>query len=186
MAAHWAVLRRAPVVAAVFIAASMGLLIWGLQLRQANRRLEADLRAARHAARPALPRPPRDEAPDALKEENERLRRQLQDATVPQVNLRSVGLAAGAAAAVEPGATVLLVITPPAPALPEYRLRVLAYDGRIVWEGAGLKPGAQSAITVLWPGALARPGEYRAELFGPAPTDRRVQQYPLAVRAAAP
>jgi hypothetical protein len=186
MAAHWAVLRRAPVVAAMFIAASLALLIWGLQLRQANRRLEADLRSARHAARPALPRPPRDEEPDALKADNERLRRALQDATVPQVNVPTVALAAGTVTTIEPTSTVLLVIAPPPPALPEYRVRVLAYDGSIVWEGAGLKPGAaQGAITVVWPGALARPGQYRVELFGPAPTDRRVQMYPLAVQPPA-
>lgn len=185
MAAHWAVLRRAPVLAAIFIAATLGLLIWGLQLRQANRRLEADLRGARHAARPALPRPPKDEEPDALKAENERLRRELQDATVPQVNVPTVTLVAGTVTTIAPTSTVLLVIAPPAPALPEYRLRVLAYDGSIVWQGAGLKPSAQGSITVVWPGPLARPGQYRVELFGPAPTDRRVQMYPLAVQASA-
>ena len=186
MAAHWAVLRRPPVLAAVFMAATLGLLIWGLQLRQANRRLEAELRGARHAARPALARPPRDEEPDALKAENERLRRQLQDSTVPQVNVPTVTLAAGTVTTIGPTSTVLLVIAPPPPALSEYRVRVLAYDGSIVWEGAGLKPGAQQAlITVVWPGALARPGQYRVELFGPAPTDRRVQMYPLEVKTPA-
>jgi hypothetical protein len=186
MAAHWAVLRRAPVLAAIFVAATLALLIWGVQLRQANRRLEADLRGARHAARPALPRPPRGEEPDALRAENQRLRRELQDATVPQVNVPTVTLAAGTVTTIEPASTVLLLIAPPAPALPEYRLRVLAYDGSIVWEGEGLKPSApQGVITVVWPGALARPGQYRAELFGPAATDRRVQTYPLTVPAPA-
>jgi hypothetical protein len=188
MAAHWPLLRRAPVVAGAFVAASLGLLIWGLQLRQANTRLEADLRAARHASRPALPPRPAGEAPDGLRTENERLRHQLQEATVPQVNVPTVSLAPGAASAAiaDGGTTALLVITPPpTPSWPEYRLRVLAYDGSIVWERAGLKPGPQSAITVVWPGALARPGAYRLELFGPAATDRRVQMYSLTVREAA-
>lgn len=59
---------------------------------------------------------------------------------------------------------------------------MLGHDGSIVWEGSGLRRASEGTITVVWPGSLARPGDYRLELFGPAPTDRRVETFLLVVR----
>ena len=185
MAARGSGFARFPVLVAVLGVVSVALLVWAMVLRQANVRLRSDLRAARQGSRPALRPAPTTDAPAALKDDNQRLRRELQDMAVPQVNVATVSLSPGAqrAAALPAASTALLVLRPPpAGALPEYRLRVLAHDGSIVWEGSGLRRSAEGTLTVVWPAALARPGNYRLELFGPAPADRRVESFQLAVQ----
>ncbi len=185
MAARWGRLARSPVPLAALGAVSLALLVWAMGLRQANAKLASDLRAARQGSRPAWGPAPTTDAPAALKDDNQRLRRELQELAVPQVNVATVSLSTGAQrAAVLPAAsTALLVLRPPpAGALPEYRLRVLAHDGSIVWEGSGLRRSPEGTLTVVWPASLARPGDYRLQLFGPAPTDRRVETFQLAVQ----
>jgi hypothetical protein len=176
---------RSVVAAAALGLLALGLAVWATGLRQENERLTTQLRLARRGARPAVPPPPGTSSPDALKKENDRLRRQLEQVTVPQVNVPIVGLSIGAPrpTGLTAGATVMLVVSPPAAGgRDEYRLRVLAYDGSVVWEGAGLKRGPGGAISVVWPGSLAQPGRYRLELFGPAQSDRRLATFLLDVR----
>lgn len=178
--------RRWVLLAAAACAVAMvALLVWALRLRQDRARLATQLRYARRGARPALPPPAGTDAPEALKRENARLRRELEQATVPQVNVPTVGLGPGQPTAeMTAGQPALMMLTPPARAAgDEYRLRVLAYDGGIVWEGSGLRPGPGGALSVIWPGSLAEPGDYRLELFGPAPSDRRLGMFHLTVRA---
>lgn len=175
------------VLAAVALAfTSLGLVIWGTGLRQENERLETQLRLARRGARPVVPPPRANETRGELLAENERLRQQLQQATVPQVNVATVGLVPGARRpekGLPAGAAALLVLTPPAGAeTDEYRLRVLAYDGNVVWEGAGLRRGEDGRVTVVWPGSLSQAGDYRLELFGPGASGRRLASYRLLVR----
>lgn len=183
----WPRLRPTLVAAVALGLASLVLLVWAVRLRQENGRLAVQLRSARRGARPAQPPPPGTSAPEALKKENDRLRHDLEQATVPQVNVPTVSLVAGAPrpeAAVNAGSTALLLLRPPEGGAPEeYRLRVLAYDGSLVWEGTGLRRGPDGAITVVWPGSLALPGDYRLELFGPAQSDRRLATFHLTVRA---
>ena len=177
-----------PVLAAVALAVtSVGLVIWGVGLRQENERLETQLRLARRGTRPAVPPPPRaNETRDELRQENERLRQQLAQTTVPQVNVATIGLVPGPPQpdkGLPAGATALLVLTPPAGSeTDEYRLRVLAYDGNVVWEGAGLRRGEDGRVTVVWPGSLSQVGDYRLELFGPGASGRRLASFRLLVR----
>lgn len=183
----WPRLRRSQVAAVALALVCLGLVVWARALRQENRRLAAELRSARRGARPALPPAARLDAPAALKKENEKLRRELEQSTVPQANVPTLALVPGAAAAAgtaiaAESAALLLLRPPPSPAPADYRMRVLGHDGGIVWEGSGLRPGPEGTISVLWPGALAQPGRYRLELFGPAPTDRRLATFHLTVR----
>jgi hypothetical protein len=185
MAPRWARPSRTHAIA-VLAVLCVALLAWALTLRRRNARLDSDLRTSRSSTRrPAVPRPSGD-GPDSLKDENRRLRRELEEAALPQVNLATLVLAPEGPrgpAVLAPDSPALLVLTPPAAGpRPEYRLRVLAHDGTIVWEGSGLRRGSEGTITVVWPAPLARPGEYRLELFGPARMDPRLETFPLAVR----
>ena len=188
MVARW--LRRPAVLAAAALALlCVALLVWVATLRQANARLSSDLRIARRGARPALPpAAASDSGPAALAQENARLRRSLEQATVPQVNVPTVDLlplGQGEQAAIAAdGAAILVLKAVSGPALPAYRLRALAHDGSIVWEGSGLRRGPAGTFTVVWPAELAQPGQYRLELFGPRASDPRVTTFPLLVRAA--
>jgi hypothetical protein len=166
---------------------SLALLVWAVSLRRANERLSYELRSG-HGGRgtAAVPRGPDTDQPDELKAENQRLRRELEEAARPQFNLPALALPVlgrGSPPPLAAGSGALLVLRPPASAVrPEYRLRVLAHDGSIVWEGSGLRRAPDGAITVVWPAPLARPGEYRLELFGPAQVDPRLEAFPLTVK----
>jgi len=183
MAVRWARLSRSHAIV-VLAVLSAGLLAWALTLRYRNARLGAELRASRSSARrPAMPRP--SGGPDTLKAENQRLRRELEDSARPQVNVATLNLVPAGqrgAATLAADSAALLVLRPPAGARSEYRLRVLAHDGTLVWEGTGLRRDPDGAIRVVWPAPLARPGEFRLELFGPAQVDPRLATFPLTVR----
>jgi hypothetical protein len=185
MAGRWSRLGGSPVLLAALGVVSLALLAWAMSLRQANAKLASELRGARQGSRPALRPAPNTDAPAELKDDNQRLRRELQEMAVPQINVASVSISPGTqrAPVVPAASTTLLVLRPPTTsAPPEYRLRVLAHDGSIVWEGSGLRRGPDGTLMVVWPAALARPGGYRLELFGPAPTDRRLESFPLVVQ----
>lgn len=161
---------------AVLAALSLGLAAWAFELRRHNALLAAEVRTARQASSPALLPAPRPVVPSALP-------------PVPQVNVpivdvfpmqsprgaTPVELTAGLAA------TLVLNSAATTPERP-YRLRIRAHDGNIVWEGSGLRHGSPGKLTLLLPAELARPGEYRLELFATEKRARALETYRLRLR----
>jgi len=65
------------------------------------------------------------------------------------------------------------------PVLPVYAFRITAADGREVWRGEDLRPGADGALTLEVPRRLLPAGEYRIGLYG---NGAPVAEYTLRIR----
>jgi hypothetical protein len=64
--------------------------------------------------------------------------------------------------------------------LPVYSSRIMAMDGREIWRGAALRPGADGALTVELPRRLLPAGKYRIALSG---NGAPVAEYTLRLRS---
>jgi hypothetical protein len=166
------IVRSRLAAAGLLILFLVALLPSGLLWRRIGR-LEGELAASREVQRRSPEPAPRATADPG---ERERLAAELEKARAPRVNVPVVSLSPersgpGAAPSTRislPPASDWIVLSLELATVehPRYRATLIGPDGRTVWQGSDLRPGAQDTLTIAFPAARLRNGDFTVRVEG--------------------